>query len=295
MFRLIYRQRRRLLFGSFFGTLALMLMFLDMGGHAILAVYPTWITVTSMVLTASIVAIGIFLAGAAIVLLLPNWRMMIELMSLVLFLNATTTILFPAIYDIPLIGMFWPFILTVSIFSVMYGEVLDGLRPWVDYRSTRSFLSPKSADELWAELVPGEAPIARHWDSMLYTLEPDPEEPDSFAVQYTHGGSVYEHQTMTYLEKDAPHYAKYHHVGEVDPKNRSLVEGIYEVQITPLETGGCKVTFTACRSLMLHRQALAMWFDDHLGDQVDHLRALHLGRSDWSQSGRIRRKVSQFA
>ncbi|MFC6637916.1 hypothetical protein GV827_06675 [Sulfitobacter sp. JBTF-M27] len=294
MLRLIYRQRRRLLFGSFFGTLALMMMVLDMGGLGVLGTYPTWILVTTLVLTSLVVATCIFAVSALLILLLPNWRMMIELTGLVTFASASMSVVFPAAYEVPLIGSFWPFILTVMIFSVIYGEVLDRFRIWVDYRSKRSFVSPKSAQELWTELVPGEAPIADHWDSMLYMLEPDPDEPDSYAVQYTHGGSVYEHQTMTYLKKDAPHFAKYHHVGEVDPKNRSLVEGTYEIEITPRDKGGCKVTFTASRNLMLHRQALALWFDDHLGDQADHLRARHLGRSDWSQSGRLRRKISQY-
>lgn len=100
---------------------------------------------------------------------------------------------------------------------------------------------------------------------------------------------------MTFLDKEAPRHALYHHVGEVDPKNRSLVEGICTVQIDPLQTGGSRVTLSLSRNLMLHRQALAIWFDDHLGDQTDHLRARHHGKRDWSFTGRYRRKVGQFA
>lgn len=34
-----------------------------------------------------------------------------------------------------------------------------------------------------------------------------------------------------------------------------------------------------------------IWIDDSLGDQADHLRARHLGKRDWSQAGRWRRKI----
>ncbi|MEW9918639.1 hypothetical protein AB2B41_03420 [Marimonas sp. MJW-29] len=295
MFRLIYRQRRRLLFGTFFVTMALILMALDFGGAEIIGPYPTWIMLTAVGLTSLLVALGVLLTGILIILLMPNWRSMIELFALIFFVNAVLGILAPSVYDIPYFGGFMPLFLTIAIFSLVYGEALDRFRLWVDYDATRSFVSPKAPEELWAELVPCEAPVEGHWDSLLYRLEPDPEDADTLQAQYTHGGSCYEHQTMTFLEKEAPHIARYHHVGEVDPKNRSLVEGIYEVRITPREGGGSTVTFLTRRNLMLHRQALAMWFDDHLGDQADHLRARHMGRADWSQTGRYRRKVGQFA
>ncbi|NNE52548.1 MAG: hypothetical protein HKN30_09110 [Sulfitobacter sp.] len=295
MLRLIYRQRRRLLFGTFFGTLALMLMALNQAGTEFLYEQATWITLVALGLTTLVVALALFLGSTLFLLLLPNWRMMIEFLPFVLFVNAVLNNLVPGWTEIPYIGVVMPIALTMVIFSLMYGEALDRLRLWVDYRSKRSFVSPKSAEELWAELVPGEAPIENHWDSLLYSLEPDPEDPDSLIAEYTHGSSVYEHQTMTFLDKAAPTHARYHHVGEVDPKNRSLVEGIYEVHITPREKGGCLVTLDERRDLMVHRQALMMWFDDHLGDQADHLQSQHLGRRDWSQTGRYRRKVGQFA
>lgn len=305
MLRLIYRQRRRLIVGGFFGTLGLMMMVMDqfhvigLSGEGLsgegLSSEPAWIVAATLILTAILVWIGFMLAGAVIVLLLPNWRFMVEMIGIVIFANAAMNALFPWVYHIPFIGPLAPFILSMSFFALMYGELLDRFRLWLDYREQRSFVSPKSAQELWAELVPGAAPIEHHWDSLLYSMEPDPDDPDAYQVQYNHGVSLYEHQTMTFLQKDSPHYAKYHHVGEVDPKNRHLVEGTYEIRITPRAKGGCTVTFSDCRSLMLHRLALTVWFDDYLGDQTDHLRARHRGRSDWSLAGRLRRKIGQLS
>jgi hypothetical protein len=295
MFRLIYRQRRRLILGAFFATLGLMMMALDKGALDLITDHPAWIAPVTIVLTALIVMACTVAVGAMVILLLPNWRYLLEMMGITIFVNAAFNTFLPSVFDIPVIGGFVPFILAMFVFALMYGEMLDRFRLWLDYRSVRSFVSPKSADALWAELVPGEAPVAAHWDSLLYSLEPDPEDPDTFQVQYNHGISFFEHQTMTFLEKDAPFHAKYHHVGEVNPNNRSLVEGTYEVRIIPRDSGGCKVTIRDCRDLMLHRAALAAWFDDTLGDQVDHLRARHKGRRDWSLTGRIRRKIGQLS
>ena len=125
MLRLLFRQRRRLLFGGFFGTMALMLMALDYGGREIIGVYPKWIALTALGLTTQIVALGILFVSAAIVLFLGKWRRMIELFSLVFCVNATLGILFPSLYEIPYIGGFVPLILIIAIFSLVYEEALD--------------------------------------------------------------------------------------------------------------------------------------------------------------------------
>ena len=295
MLRLIYRQRRRLIFGAFFGTLGLMMMVFDQGTMRMISAEPAWIRPVTLMLTSLVVFVCIGAVGVVTIILLPNWRLMVEMLGLAIFINAAVSALIPGVYDVPYIGGFTPFVITMFIFALMYGEMLDRFRIGLDYRAVRSFVSPKSARELWAELIPGEAPIQDHWDSLLHSLEPDPDDPDAYLVQYNHGVSFYEHQTMTFLEKDAPHYAKYHHVGEVNPKNRNLVEGTYEVRITPRDKGGCMVTIEDYRNLMLHRLALSVWFDDTLGDQTDHLRARHKARRDWSLTGRIRRKISAYS
>lgn len=46
---------------------------------------------------------------------------------------------------------------------------------------------------------------------------------------------------------------------------------------------------------MLPRLAIQMWLDDTLGDTCDRLRAQQAGRSDWSLSGRYRRRVAKLA
>ncbi|KIN66388.1 hypothetical protein Z946_400 [Sulfitobacter noctilucicola] len=295
MLRLIYRQRRRLIFTSFFTTLALMMITIRWFWLPGAVEGPHWIELIALFLTALIVFVCTFAVAALVVLLVPGWRTMCELLALIFFANTSLSLLFPSILELPYVGAFIPIGVCFGILALVYGEVLDRFRIWVDHRTRRSFISPKSAGDLWLELVPGAAPLETHWDSLLCALEPDPDDSDSYEARYALGASVFEHQTMTILEKDAPHHAKYHHVGDVNPKNRSLVEGTFEIWITPLDKGGCKVTLEANRTLLLLRIALLMWFDDSIGDQTDHLRARHLDRRDWSISGRWRRKVGQFS
>jgi len=296
MFKFIYRQRRRLLFCTFFGTLGLMLMVLDYGLGSVYFNEMPWIVVLTLAITASIVALLITVVGALFILLLPNWRLVLELLSFNAFVCAIGAILVPWIFDLSYIGGVMPFIVYLVIFSLVYGEFSDRFRLFVDHREVRRFKSPKSAEFLWAELVPDAKNLAEHWDKLLHDLSPEDDDPDSLQAKYTHGGALYELQTMTFLEKQEPTMAKYHHLGEVDPKNRSLVEGTYEIQISPNERSeGCVVTLISHQNSMLLRTALLNWFDDELGDRTDHLRARHWGRRDWSLTGRYRRRVMKFA
>lgn len=295
MFRRIYRQRRRLLVGAFFFTLGVVIMVMEGVTAGILEFYTPWIAGIAAVVFALIIMLCYILVGAVFLTLLPDWRTLIEMVGLIFFTMTALPLLFPIIYSVPYLDAALPFLLTLGLYGLVYGEVLNRFRLWVDHKSSKSFVSPKSAEALWAELVPGEGPINDHWDTMLYSLETDEDDPDSYYAQYTYGGSIYEHQTMTFLERDAPHFARYHHVGEVDPKNRSLVEGTYAVEITPLDKGGCRVKVTGTRTWLVHSAALLIWFDDYLGDQIDHLRAIHHKKSDWSLTGRVRRKIQKYA
>ena len=296
MFRFIYRQRRRLMFSSFFCTLGLMLLVgADDGGFSIFK-DVLWVYVATIAITTLIVAFCILAVVALFIVVLPGWRTMVEVMSIVLFTQMIVAVAAPWIIDIPYIGSFTPFIITMMIFSMTYGEFSDRFRMNVDHPETRKFYSPKAAEDLWSELVPEADTLSDHWDTLLCDLEPDDEDPDSYQAKYTHGGSLYELQTMTYLEKNAPYSAKYHHLGDVNPKNRSLVEGTYEIHIAPkVGKDGCTVTLTSRHNAVLLRTALLRWLDDDLGDRTAHLRAKHKGRRDWSMTGRYRRKVGEFA
>jgi hypothetical protein len=166
----------------------------------------------------------------------------------------------------------------------------------VDHRETGKFYSTKLAPELWEELVPLPETAGQHWDTLLHEITPDPDEPDAYHVKYTMGASLYENPTMSYLELQAPTHARYHHQGDINPRNRSLVEGLRDIKIEPHPSGkGCNVTIMSNRTAMYFREGLARWFDDALRDQTDHMLARQNGKRDWSMTGYIRRIVNRYA
>lgn len=295
MLRLLWRQRRRLVVSSFFVSLGLMMMAHARGAFAGIG-QPWFIYAATLLLTGLVVAICVALIGAVVLILLPRWRTMLELIGIVVFLNGALDRFWPAVYDIPYIGAFLPFLTTMACFAVIYGEVLDRFRVRLDHRTCRHVNSPLDAETLWRQLVPGAADVAQHWDPLLYALDPVDDDPDSLEATYTHGASLYQLQTMTFVDKSPPYHAKYYHVGQVNPKNRSLVEGTFEITITPRkDQSGCRISLCSNVTAALPRIALAQWFDDDLGDRADFLLAQQTGRRDWSMSGLYRRKVMQFA
>ena len=296
MFRYLYRQRRRLLFTAFFGTLAVMTLALSRAGGLTEMTASPWVLAIAIIAISLALAVSIIAAGAVALLLVPSWRQLLEMTAFNVFIYSVLSALVPSLFDVPFLGTILPFVLWMTLYAMIYGELLDRFRIWLDHFETRSFFSEKPAEQLWKELVPGAGSVADHWDALLHELEQDLDDPDSYDVKYTHGASLYEHQTMTFLETDAPTYAKYYHVGQVDPSNQSLVEGTYEIRITPREgTMGCEVVLSSRMNAMLPRVALGAWFDDALGDRTDHLRARDTGKRDWSMTGLYRRRVMKYA
>lgn len=290
MFRLIYRQRRRILFSAGFITLALAMMAVrDIGPHRDeIFAGADWIVAASIATAMLLVALGTALVVTAFVVLLHRFRFIAEQVALMLFLNAALHYAIPWAYDDPILGALIPVALILLIVSVMAGPVLDRFRIWVDHNECRSFTAPEPPEALWPRLIPDAEHAATHWDPLLYEVTPAEDEPDAYEVQYALGYSTYEHQTITFLAREYPHHFRYHHVGEVNPKNRSLVEGIYDVRIEP-EGDGARVTVTQQRTALLPRIGILMWLDDELGSRLDCFRARQAGRRDWSTAGQMRR------
>ena len=295
MFRCVLRQRRRILFGIYFLFLGMVIYGsnnpdeLEMFREGRL-----WEPIVASILTALIVTTGV----AMYVTIFHKWRTIVEILSLFLFVDILLSTVLPNFYGY--CGEYWfsgflPFAVFMLIFSVTYGSILDRFPMWIDYKSTRSFKSPKTAEDLWHELLPGKSPANEHYDTLLHDIEEDPDEEDSYDVRYTHGSGFYEHKNITYLEQRPFSYAKFYYAHDVDPKTSNLVDGTFEIEIEPLKKGGCKVTLTDTRKSILPRLGLQMWFDDTLGSITDMIYAKHKGKRDWSTEGRYRRSVKKLA
>ncbi len=197
MFRLIYRQRRRILFSGILIATGMMSMAIGMSEASILwQEFETWIVVTALGLTSLVVLLLTLLTIAALIVLLPRWRLIWEQVGLLLVLHAGLLAAFPWLGDLGVLSAFLPFFIIVAVGSVLYGPALDRFRLWVDHCERRSFRSARTPEELWDNLIPNGDRIGTHWDPLLYRMEPIADEDDAFEVEYQLGHSVYEHQTI---------------------------------------------------------------------------------------------------
>ncbi len=293
MLHLLYRQRRRILtcaLTAAAGIFVLVANTLPVGFAAAVGV-PIW---AILIAGLAVGALGGALFAVLIVLVFPSQRVVAEFSGIVFFLAALAiTQLPPDLLD-GIYGGFAIIFVALAINGVIYGTWLDRFRLKLDIGGIRRFRTPLPPEDAWASLVPDPDHLDDHWDPLLSKLERHPEDDASFDARYHHGQSIYQHQTMTFLEREAPRRARYHHTGEVSGPNQPLAEGVYGVEIEP-DGNGSLVTITSHHAALLPRVALLMWFDDALGDQTDYIRARHEGRRDWSVTGRYRREAAALS
>ncbi|WP_299614029.1 hypothetical protein [uncultured Tateyamaria sp.] len=295
MFRLIYRQRRRHLFAAFFASLSCASYMVQSGFMHFDSLVV--VNVLTILLTCMIVAFGTALVSALFVLIIPSWRVAVEFTAVIVFLNTALTSYLPYwVTDRSLDFVVWIGVYIV-IFNIAYGTWLDRFRVWLDHSETRRFEVQGTAEELWDWLVPGlDRNGGTNWEPLLKKFEERADQDHVFDVEYRIGHAQFEHQTIQYEVVNYPQHARYIFQGELNPANRNLVSGTMEFRIEPVEgTDRCKVTLTRTRRAVLVREGLLMWFDDALGDQVDHMRAKWADRWDWSMTGKFRRQVAALS
>ncbi|MDQ2088397.1 SRPBCC family protein [Marimonas arenosa] len=296
MFRLIYRQRRRLLFGWFFFLLTVFTMFFHSNGHDLASVEPSRLLWGLPLLFAAGLAMtgAVFAVIALLVAVMPRWRHIVELTFVMVFLEVALGLSprIAALLGLPpgYSGFVWFFIF-VALFSVTYGVALDRFRFALAWRSTRIAKLPLPPEEVWKSFAIRDHGPEGHWAPLLHRVEPHPDDPDTLDVLYKLGPSTYEHQTQQVLESTAPTRYRYRFFGDTASPNRALTTGEFEVQIAPDGAGGSHVTVSERHDAMLPRDALNLWFDDFLGDTLDAIRARTLGKRDWSIRGLAWRKI----
>ena len=291
MFRLIYRQRRRHLFGAFFAALSFFCF--SMGEPDI-----WWDDELSYALNLTVVVVTCVIMGGAFaclsalfVLIVPSCRIAVELVALMAFVQVSLTPLVPGyIVESGHDWLIWV-VLWFGVVCTAYGTVLDRFRIWLDHSETRDFELKGSPEELWDWLVPGLARAGgSNWEPLLKKMEERADAQHVFDVEYCTGHAQFEHQTIKYEAVSYPHHARYSFQGELNPANKNLVQGTMAFTIEPLPgTDRCRVMLTRTRASLLVREGLMMWFDDALGDQTDHIRASWNNRWDWSMAGKFRR------
>lgn len=286
MFRLIFRQRRRILFGAFMFALAIVLYLPGLFSAG------AWLFGG---LTVMIVALLYCLCAILWILLFPDWRTLVEQLAVFVFVYAVFEAIWPEYYFVPVIGSFIPIAVNFALLMVIYGTTLDRFPLRLGIHQTRHFMSSKSPEILWEDLVPHPELIDTHWDNLLVDVVPLEDDEDTQIATYHHGASIFQKQRQTRLEEQFPTRAKYRYEGIVSEKSAAITSGMFTIELSPQADGQTRVSLTHTHDALLPRNALLMWFDDVLGDETDHHRASERDKHDWSMTHRYRRKVQALS
>lgn len=288
MLKRIFRQRRRLFFGLFFSSLSFIM------SNAVYGVpVPLWFSAVKLAIW-----IAIMLTGSLfVVILLPRWRSLIEVLGLAMFFNEVLEIAVPAIHwikvDSGLAGAAITFLGVVAAKTVLFGKWSDRLPVWLEWSTKSSFESPLSTQQMWEKLIPGESDTKNYWTGLLDGVQSSQDDPNSIDVQYRIGSSAFQHQTITFLEEHPFTHCRYFYTADVSEKNADFVEGIYEVRLTESPYGGCGVEIENTRTAIRPRFGLACWLDDLHGDETDSISARIRNKRDWTITGKWLRDVGE--
>lgn len=247
----------------------------------------------SIAFTFAIVFLGLLLLCAALVLLLPAFRREIEVFALVVML-------FPAANDLlgfsdPFAKLMVFFVVTYLIIGVFNGFVLDNWRLRTRGGTCHRFVTPLAPDAVWEALVPGEGPLEAYWQPNLTEQRPVPGHPDQIEQQFALGDGLFLHRKVRFVEKQRPYRCHYEAVGDVSHRNADVNAHELDLTIEARPDGGSTVIWKEHSHVMRPRSALCIWFDDDVGDTVDHLRAKMGGGQDWSMLGRAYRFIEKRA
>jgi len=300
MFRLIYRQRRRLLFGAFFFTIAIAMRvhesYLGAYQAAPFDITPThWIAIAKVAGGAFAVIFG---SAIALILVLPRWRVLVDQVALLVFLNYSLGLKeLPAKWFGFGEASEWLvlFALMVMIQGLTYGMWLDRFRVRFAMFSTRRARFDLTPEELWPMIALKGGEPARHWEPILHDVVADADDPNTLIVRYNLGPAVFLEQIQVVTASEPPVRYAYRFSGPAGGRNRALTTGTWEARIEPDGQGGSLVTTVSRFDSLLPRTALLLWFDDIDGDFLDGGRARFSGRRDWSISGLVQRKILELS
>lgn len=294
MFRFIFRQRRRILTGGLFSFLSMLLAFSEAPEFYLYGVGSTAMAWVIFILAISIMTLGMMVVFALFIALFKRWRFLVELIPVFTFLVA----LFEPVYDtLPVPGAVGPFAWFAGwmlFFTFVYGTGLDDYRSKLAWRSRRTVSVAMAPEALWPRLETAVGRENEHWTPILHEVRAT-EDPRTFDVLYKMGPSIFQHQTQTVLARDENVHFRYHFTGDTAPGNSALADGIFDIRLEPKGESETRLTLEMDQQAMLPRDALSVWFDDLLGDQLDSLRARLAGKRDWSVTGLMHREIMKLS
>jgi hypothetical protein len=270
MFSRLIRQRRRIGFAAV-ATMLASGVFLGSGPVSIMA--------------------GLAAAGLAIAILrfVPQFRQWIEAGAAGLFITSFLP-LHPALSGVMIIAF------AALIYLAFYASWLDRTPLRLALDSRRQSDVGWSPAQCWAALVPGEAHPDDHWTGSLVDFDHDPDDPDTLYLRTRDSDGLFDEATLTFLERDPGMSCRYLLERSEPNGGDDMTLSLSLTDISkPSGTPGCQIDTRMQQDALPVRIALARWFDDSFGDELDSFAALIKSRRDWSIRGLAVKRGKQIA
>lgn len=290
MFRLIYRQRRRILFGMLFAALYALRFVVDAGMMPDPA-FPFWFNMIAVTLFALAVA-GIYGALSLIVILVfPFLRAWVNMLPFYLFCaGGISSVLAPRLGEMT--GTLVFFVVLGLLSYALEGPLLDRFRLRFRTRERVSLPIKAPRRDIWQTMAPTHDALAHHFDPRLTHVTVDPDEPNRWTVNYLYPDGLQRPQDWRVRHHKPEDRLLYDSRYSARKSELDMFDATAELTLSEAPQGKTRITWSRSFATLTPREAIALWFDDDLGSQADHVRAKLEGRRDWSLAGRYFRKVA---
>jgi len=207
--------------------------------------------------------VGYLFIGIGLFTARPRQRGILEIAGFAGFITTIVLAYFPYM------GLF-PSLFGLTIFTgIMMGTWLfmgtklsQSLGKNKTWRDNNAFLAPYSARRAWRHIVPGECEPSENCTGTMLSIEAGLNDKDNMRVIFgtqKHWSSVYD---LTFLEKKAPNVCRFYFQGH--ERSGILVDGVFAVNIEPIERDSCYITSTEERSGLSLGGLIERWFDNPL-------------------------------
>ena len=286
MFRIIYRQRRRILLTASLCTMAILV------GLTTLNPLSSATPAHELVLTFGIFFCVIAVAVSIFVLILPQIRNVWEMLAAYTFFETSFIAAAPELNAFLAETGFRSLVSLLAwglLYMTFYGPLLDRLPSWFSLWSRQRITVNATPQAVWNALIPRAADEEGYWSGEK-SFETDDlldgeDETNNAAHRPAPPGRLFANQAVSFVERSHPRHCRYYLLGEPYGPKGETSEGIFEMRINPDGPGRSHVDVYLFRSATRIREAMTLWFDDAVGDQADGIRRA-LNKLEFRKSSR---------
>ncbi len=249
----VLRQRRRIFVFAICAMLATSIHF-GAGLHAIVA------------------AIGAFAVALGLLVYRADQRHLVECLALALLIVAPVPV--PA-YAYPVAVS----LVALGLARLIYGDGQKYLPIRLSLVSEHSAIVEGTRRSAWNALVPSASHPEDYWSGRLLDFNRDHLDPDTVYLSFLTPDDAVHEMTLSFLDNEAPAYCRF-----LLETERARVEDdiLVTIRLTDMGDGTCLIESRLSQDDLPLGTALARWFDDDFGDELDGYAKTYRKRMSWN-------------